>query len=170
MEIIEYIEYVKEKHKGQVRKQGTPYYWHPVAVSRILYDKGIRDKNILTAALFHDLIEDTSVTYEEIKEISNESIAKMVKILSKEKGCEMSEYIQKIKENNSTKLIKLADRLHNLSETKLCSEEFQKKYIKETEDWYVDLAKDTIFEEDINKELNKLKQVQHEHEEEIEER
>ena len=166
MEIIEYIEYVKDKHKGQVRKQGTPYYLHPVAVSKILYNKGIRDKNILTAALLHDLIEDTTVTYEEIKEISNESIAKMVKILSKEKGYKMSEYIQRIKENKSTELIKLADRLHNLSEAKFCSEEFRKKYIKETEDWYVDLAKDTIFEKDINKELNELKLIQLQQEEE----
>ncbi len=38
------IEYVKQKHSGQKRKQGTPYYLHPVAVSKILKDKGFRNR------------------------------------------------------------------------------------------------------------------------------
>lgn len=168
MNIEKYVEYIKEKHGNQKRKQGTPYYLHPVAVCRILYNKGIKDGNILTAALFHDLIEDTTVTYDEIKEISNEKVAKIVKLLSKEKGYNMAEYIKDIKENKSAKLVKLADRLHNLSEASFGSEEFQKKYIKETEEWYVNLARGTIFEKDINKELNNLKLIQHE--EKIEER
>ena len=90
MNIEKYIEYIKEKHGNQKRKQGTPYYLHPVAVCRILYNKGIKDGNVLTAALFHDLIEDTTVTYDEIKEISNEKVAKIVKLLSKEKGYKMA--------------------------------------------------------------------------------
>ena len=164
MNIEKYIEYIKEKHGNQKRKQGTPYYLHPVAVCRILYNKGIKDGNVLTAALFHDLIEDTTVTYDEIKEISNEKVAKIVKLLSKEKGYKMTEYIKGIREDKSAKLVKLADRLHNLSEATSGTEEFQKKYIKETEDWYVDLAKGTIFEEDINHELQKLKEYQVEYE------
>ena len=168
MNIEKYIEYIKEKHGNQKRKQGTPYYLHPVEVCRILYNKGIKDGNILTAALFHDLIEDTTVTYDEIKEISNEKVAKIVKLLSKEKGYNMAEYIKDIKENKSAKLVKLADRLHNLSEASFGSEEFQKKYIKETEEWYVNLARGTIFEKDINKELNNLKLINDE--EKIEER
>lgn len=164
MNIEKYIEYIKEKHGNQKRKQGTPYYLHPVAVCRILYNKGIKDGNVLTAALFHDLIEDTTVTYDEIKEISNEKVAKIVKLLSKEKGYKMAEYIKGIREDKSAKLVKLADRLHNLSEATSGTEEFQKKYIKETEDWYVDLAKGTIFEEDINHELQRLREYQDEYE------
>lgn len=40
MNIEECIEYIKEKHKGQKRKQGTPYYTHPLAVSNMLKEKG----------------------------------------------------------------------------------------------------------------------------------
>ena len=40
MDIDECIEYIKEKHKGQTRKQGTSYYTHPLAVSNILKEKG----------------------------------------------------------------------------------------------------------------------------------
>ena len=63
-------EYVKEKHKGQFRKQGTPYYLHPFAVSKILKDKGF-DTEYQIAGLFHDLLEDTDTSYEEIIDISN---------------------------------------------------------------------------------------------------
>lgn len=40
MDIDECIEYIKEKHKGQKRKQGTPYSTHPLAVSKMLKEKG----------------------------------------------------------------------------------------------------------------------------------
>ena len=56
------------------------------------------------------------------------------------------------------RMVKLADRVHNLSETPLASDKFKEKYIKETEEWYLDLAKDTVFEEDIKNELQKLKE------------
>lgn len=54
-------------------------------------------------------------------------------------------------------MVKLADRIHNLSEANLDSIDFQAKYIRETEDWFIDLAKDTIFENDLNNVLENLK-------------
>jgi (p)ppGpp synthase/HD superfamily hydrolase len=57
------------------------------------------------------------------------------------------------------KMVKLADRLHNLSETHLTSKSFQKKYIEETEKYYLKLAKDTIFEDKIREELLNLKNI-----------
>ena len=59
------IEYMKQKHEGQLRKQGTPYFMHPLEVSNILKTKGF-DENYQIAGLFHDLLEDTDTTYEEI--------------------------------------------------------------------------------------------------------
>lgn len=69
----------------------------------------------------------------------------------------MKDYIERIKNNDIAKIVKLADRIHNLSETNLASTDFQLKYIKETEDWFIDLAKDTIFENDLNNVLDNLK-------------
>ena len=68
----------------------------------------------------------------------------------------MKEYIDGIKNNPIAKMVKLADRIHNLSESHLASVEFQKKYIKETRQWYIDLAKGSIFEKDLNKVLKEL--------------
>lgn len=54
-------------------------------------------------------------------------------------------------------MVKLADRIHNLSEANLASIDFQVKYIRETEEWFIDLAKNTIFENDLNNVLENLK-------------
>ena len=53
-------------------------------------------------------------------------------------------------------MVKLADRIHNLSESPNASKEFQDKYIKETKEWFIDLAKGTVFEEDLYTVLNNL--------------
>ena len=152
----EYVDFIKEKHKNQLRKQGTPYYLHPLEVSKILKDKKYNN-NYQIAGLFHDLIEDTNTTYEEIEKISNKEITNAVRLVTKEKNYNMKEYISRINNNKMAKAVKLADRLHNIKEVKLTNKEFIKKYIEETEKWYIELSKNTVFEKDIKKELDNLK-------------
>ena len=149
-------EFMKLKHGNQKRKQGTPYYLHPLTVAKMLKEKGFSE-DYQIAGLFHDLIEDTDATCEEIKNISNENIVEAVKLLTKTKGYVMSEYIGNIEKNDIAKMVKLADRIHNLSEAIFASKEFQKKYIKETEEWFINLAKNTVFENDLKYVLNKVK-------------
>lgn len=156
LSLNEYIEYIKKKHDGQTRKQGTPYYLHPLEVCNILKENGFSEEYQITG-LFHDLLEDTDTTYEEIKEISNDKIAEAVRLVTKEKGYNMQNYINRISKNEIAKMVKLADRLHNISEAHLASKEFQEKYVKETEDWYLDLARGTLFEEKIKEVLKSLK-------------
>lgn len=153
--IENYIEFIKQKHKGQKRIQGTEYYIHPIAVANILKKKGF-DEIYQVVALFHDLLEDTNITYEEILKISNKDIADAVVLLTKEPNYIMEQYMKRIEQNEVAKMVKLADRLHNLSEAHFASKKFINKYINETKEWYIDLAKETVFEEDINKELENL--------------
>lgn len=155
----EYINFIKIKHGDQKRKQGSPYYSHPVAVASILKDKGFSEEYQIVG-LFHDLLEDTDCTEQEILEISNEEILKAVKLLTKTDGYVMDKYIENIKKNEMARVVKLADRLHNLKEARYCSKEFQEKYIKETKDWFIDLSKETVFEEEIKEELNNLIKAQ----------
>ncbi len=91
-------------------------------------------------ALFHDLLEDTDATGEEILEYGNEEILTAVKLLTKQKGYNMAEYIKAIKENPIAFAVKGADRLHNLRCAKVASAEFKRKYILETVDWYMDFS------------------------------
>lgn len=157
MEIKDAVEFMKEKHKGQTRKQGTPYYTHPLEVSNILKRKGFSEKYQIVA-LFHDLLEDTDTTFEEIEKMTDLETANAVRLLTKENGYIMKEYIERINENEIAKNVKLADRLHNLIEVHYGSKEFQEKYIKETEEWFINLAKHTIFENEINKTLQHIKE------------
>lgn len=156
MDLNECIEFMKEKHKDQKRKQGTPYYLHPLAVSNILKEKGFPLEYQITG-LFHDLIEDTDATLDEITKLSNAEIAEAVRLLSKQPGYVMKEYIEGIRQKDMARMTKLADRIHNLSEARYGTSQFQRKYIKETEGWFIDLAKDTVFENDLNNVLKKLK-------------
>lgn len=156
-EYINYLkEIVKEKHKGQTRKQGTPYYLHPFTVAQILKDKGFNEKYQITG-LFHDLLEDTDTTSKFIVDISDLEIANAVELLTKKEGYNMISYINGIKQNEIAKMVKLVDRIHNLSETHYASNQFKEKYIKETEDWYIELSKGTIFERELNFILQQLK-------------
>ena len=148
MRIEKYIQYIKEKHGDQKRKEGTLYYTHPIAVCEILKEKGFGEE-VQIVGLFHDLLEDTSATYEELIEMSTKEIADAVRLLTKEKGYITKEYFKRINDCYLAKMVKLADRVHNLSTMHLADNMFQKKYINETNLWFVDLAKGTVFEKEI---------------------
>ena len=77
------LSYAKEMHKGQKRIGGDDYITHPMAVCEIVKSHGY-DENYQIAALFHDLLEDTEATEEEIIRYGNEEILKAVKLLTKE--------------------------------------------------------------------------------------
>ncbi len=135
------LEFAKAKHKGQKRIGGDDYITHPIAVSEIVKKQGF-DEIYQIAALFHDLLEDTDTTEEEILKYGNSQILKAVNILTKKKGYNMAEYINAIKQNPVAFAVKAADRLHNLQCAIITDEEFKRKYILETIDWYLDFSVD----------------------------
>ncbi len=157
MNFEECVEFIKSKHNGQKRKHGTDYYLHPLRVSEMLKEKGFNEYYQITG-LFHDLLEDTDCTYEDIIDISNKDIADAVVLVTKEDGYDMDDYINRIKNNDIAHMVKLADRIHNLSEANLADKKFQDKYLKETEKYYLDLAHGTVFESDMNKVYKDLKE------------
>ena len=135
------LEFAKAKHKGQKRIGGDDYITHPIAVCEIVKREGF-DESCQIAALFHDLLEDTDATEEEIIKYGSVEILKAVKLLTKKKGYDMSEYIGAIKNNPMAFAVKAADRLHNLQCAVITDEEFKRKYILETVDWYLDFSYD----------------------------
>ena len=131
--------FAKAKHKGQKRIGGDDYITHPIAVSEIVKNQGF-DENYQITALFHDLLEDTDATEEEILKYGNLKILEAVNLLTKKKGYDMAEYINAIKQNPIAFAVKAADRLHNLQCAIITDEEFKRKYILETVDWYLDFS------------------------------
>lgn len=133
------LEFATLKHSGQFRKGGDPYITHPVEVSKIVRENGFGiDYQIV--GLFHDLLEDTDATEDEILALGNAEILEAVKLLTKEKGYDMAEYVANIKKNDMAFQVKSADRLHNLRSAFVTSKEFKRKYILETVDWYMDFS------------------------------
>ena len=131
------LDYATRKHAGQFRKEGIPYITHPIAVAEILKEQGFSEEYLI-AGLFHDLLEDTDATEEEILALGGKDVLEAVKLLTKTEGYVMSEYIQNIKANPIAFKVKAADRLHNLRCAVYADEKFRRKYIKESFEWYTD--------------------------------
>ncbi len=142
------VEFMKYKLGEQLRKQGTPYYTHPLEVVYILWVKGL-DEEYQIAGLFHDLLEDTNTTYQEILNMTDVNVAEAVRLVNKEKGYDVEQYYDRIERNIIARMVKLADRIHNLSEILSTDRAFIDKYLAETKKYFYKLAKDTIFERDL---------------------
>ncbi len=135
------LEYAKNKHKGQYRIGGEEYITHPIAVAEILKKQGYGIEYQITG-LFHDLLEDTDAKESEIEELSNMEVLNAVKLLTKQKGYVMAEYIGGIKKNKIAFAVKAADRLHNLQSAFCTGEKFKRKYLAETHEWYMDFSEE----------------------------
>jgi GTP pyrophosphokinase len=148
--IREAYEFAAKAHEGQVRKSGEPYILHPLAVADILVQMQM-DCTSIMAALLHDVVEDTTVPLEEVRERFGESCARLVdgvtkleKIRFKTKEEQQNENYRKMfvamARDLRVILIKLADRLHNMRTLKYQSEENQRKIAMETLEIYCPIA------------------------------
>lgn len=127
----------ERRHRGQTRIGGEPYITHPESVAQIVREHGYGIQYQITA-LFHDLLEDTDAQEQEILEIGGQKVLDAVKLLTKEKGYVMQEYVGNIRKNQMAFTVKGADRLHNLRSAMSADEKFKRKYIKESVEWYLD--------------------------------
>ena len=151
LDIIEraYI-YSARVHEGQVRLSGEPYLSHPLEVAGILADMKL-DPESVTAALLHDVIEDTPATPEEIKALFGPEVLHIVSGVSKLSSlsfgtsqARQAESIRKMflamADDIRVILIKLADRLHNMRTLQFHSADKRKKIALETIDIYAPIA------------------------------
>lgn len=142
--------FAKNAHTGQKRASGEEYFTHPCAVAQILIDLRM-DSNTIAAAFLHDVLEDTPVTQQDIKnEFGDEvlelveGVTKLDKIEFKSQEEEQAENFKKIfvsmAKDIRVVIIKLADRLHNMRSLNFLSKERQLKMARETLDIYAPLA------------------------------
>lgn len=103
-----------EAHKNQVDKSGVPYIYHPIHVA-----EQMDTENECIIALFHDVVEDTNVTFKQLEEVFSKEIIDILKLLTREENIEYDEYIKRIKNNSIACKVKIADLTHNLDKTRL---------------------------------------------------
>lgn len=134
------LEYATIMHKGQYRKDGSEYINHPIRVANYV-KKFKSSKNLETliiSAYLHDTLEDTKATYYFLVEKFGPQIASIVLELTSDsdfkKELGKTKYLQiKMKNMSSWALvIKLCDRLDNVSDLVNSNEFFKIKYTKET--------------------------------------
>ncbi len=135
-------EYAYKKHFSQKRITGDDYITHPLNVAWILTDVNA-DAEAVAAALLHDTIEDSDSTYEEIKDLFGENVAKIVDGVTKINRLKFTSDSEQMAANQRKILVglssdvrvlivKLADRLHNMRTLYVLSEAKQKRKAKET--------------------------------------
>jgi GTP pyrophosphokinase len=139
----------RQMHEGQHRKDGTPYFLHPLKVCTTLIGYGICDDVTLAASLLHDVLEDCQHKLpmggkELVSEYGiNHEVYEIVQLLTKKSGLndyELSVYFNNIKKNPKALLIKLSDRLHNSQTLYTFSHNKLKKYIRETDLFLIPLS------------------------------
>ena len=129
-------EMAKMAHAGQKRKDGSPYVTHCIAAADISVDIGL-DEDSIIAALLHDVIEDTSLTHDDIaKQFGTavadivEGVTKLTRVQYTSKEDEQAENLRKMllamSKDIRVILIKIADRLHNMRTMAYQSPEKQK--------------------------------------------
>lgn len=104
------------QHQGQFDKSGKPYALHPLAVMKILNSD---DEELNCIALGHDLIEDTEMSYEQIKLNFGERVAEGIWLLTKTPSLSYERYKENVFSSEDAMRVKLADLTHNMDPTRL---------------------------------------------------
>ena len=143
-------EVASKAHEGQVRASGEPYINHPLNVAAILAELQLDDRAI-AAAILHDVVEDTKLSNDDIREqfgdeieLLVDGVTKIGQIYFQSKEQQQIEAYRKLiiatAKDLRVILIKLADRLHNMRTLKFMREDKRKRIAKETLDLYAPLA------------------------------
>ncbi|WP_206098672.1 HD domain-containing protein [Paenibacillus silvae] len=111
MDIELAISIALEAHKGQLDKGGNPYILHPLAVMNRV--ETIEEKIV---AVLHDVIEDTEVTIEQLRELGfSEEIVKAIGLLTRSEEDSYEQFIEKTTTNRIARNVKIADIQENMN-------------------------------------------------------
>ena len=144
------FQYADNAHSGQLRKDGSPYITHPLAVAEIVAELEL-DTDSIIAALLHDCIEDTGATHEDIAKLFGTTVADLVEGVTKltrvqytSKEEEQMENLRKMlmamAKDIRVILIKICDRLHNMRTMEYQTPRKQREKALETMEIYAPIA------------------------------
>ena len=145
------FEFAAKAHGPQMRKDGSPFITHPLAVAQIVAEELHLDSESIEAALLHDTIEDTDATHEQLAKLFSPTVADLVEGVSKltrvhytSKEEEQMENLRKMlmamSKDIRVILIKISDRLHNMRTMEYQTPEKQKQKSFETMEIYAPIA------------------------------
>lgn len=143
-------DFARERHEGQHRKSGHPFLQHCVEVARLLAQLRMDDTTV-AAGLLHDVIEDTSATYDEVSDLFGPKIADLIDGVTKidrftyeSREARQAETYRKMLlsmvKDIRVILIKLVDRLHNMRTLEYIGADAQERIARETLEVFAPLA------------------------------
>ena len=151
MEMLDKAYQLAERaHSGQFRRSGEPYICHPLHVAMLLVDLGM-DTESLAAALMHDVVEDTSVTLDELESQFGADVAHMVDGVTKltkirfssveeQQAENLRKMLMAMSQDVRVMIIKLCDRLHNMRTGDAWPEQKRRDKALETMEVYAPIA------------------------------
>jgi guanosine-3',5'-bis(diphosphate) 3'-pyrophosphohydrolase len=160
MSLFDAIRLATRAHAGQTREDGSAYIEHPLTVLRLLWRFNLDlPLEAYIAAILHDALEDTHVTYEELHLFAGSDIAAVVRVLTKDdtyyalpQSMRELVYLKRIASINQmypyALLIKMADRLHNLSTCAALPIQRRKRLLHETQTIYLPFLQSHILKTD----------------------
>lgn len=129
------IAFASVKHQNQTRRDGTPYIYHPMKVAEIVKTAGY-GISYQIVAVFHDLLEDTDATEEEIGAYGEDILA-AVKLLTRPEGIDEVLYVEAICGNKMACVVKSADKINNLWDSVFFAKrEWARKYWTKSNRYY----------------------------------
>lgn len=109
------IRLIFKAHAGQTDKCGLPYVCHPLHVA-----ESMEDEVTCTAALLHDVVEDTDVTFEDLAEMGfAPEVIRILRLLTHDPAVPYMDYVRRIKEDPQAVKVKLSDLRHNSDLTRI---------------------------------------------------
>jgi GTP pyrophosphokinase len=149
-EVYEAYKVADEGHVGQARVSGEPYILHPIAVAKIVFEMNMDHRSVM-AALLHDVVEDTSISLEQIETRFGEDVAAIVDGLSKlthlkfkskaeAQAANFQKMLLAMVDDIRVILIKLADRIHNMRTLGAMPDHKRRRIARETLEVYAPIA------------------------------
>ena len=151
--------FAQEKHSGQKRASGEPYFTHPLAVAMLAAKTYELDVDSIIAALLHDVVEDTETSIKTIQNLFGDDVAELVIGLTKLRSLKIKSekmlkaenyrnFVISVSKDIRVLIIKLLDRLHNISTLQFHkSPEKRQRIALETLNIYIPLAERMGMEE-----------------------
>ncbi|MCY9308834.1 HD domain-containing protein [Bacillus inaquosorum] len=138
--------------KGYSRHDGSDYFSHCIDAAQDLYNFGIRDEDVISAALLHDIVEDVpGITLRMVEGQFNSNVAKMVGLVTKNPSIDYKKgdalkhmYLNPILGNAGASLIKTSDRKHNFSTLRHATSEKKIRQANETEQFFFPFFKEAM--------------------------
>lgn len=156
-ETLKALSFAREKHSGQLRKDGQPYIVHPLTMACNALGMGIRDDAVVATILLHDVCEDCGVSVAELP--MSQTVKRGVELMTfrvmdgESKEIAKNRYYNMLLQSREATLTKLIDRCHNVSSMAgTFSVAKLKAYIEETRHYVLPLLKKTksVYPEDAD--------------------